>query len=126
MTSFTDAELEYLTSQRLGRLATVAPDNSPQNNPVSFRYNSELDTVDIGGFGMAASRKFRNLATNDRVAFVVDDIVSVQPWQVRCLEIRGTAEAVTGAPPLRPGMSDELIRIHPQRVISFGITKPAP
>jgi len=30
---FTDAELAYPASQRLGRLATVAPDGAPQNNP---------------------------------------------------------------------------------------------
>lgn len=126
MGSFTDAELAYLASQRLGRLATVAPDGGPQNNPVSFRYNAELDTIDIGGRDLGASRKFRNLRANNRVALVVDDIASVQPWRVRCLEIRGTAEALTDQEPPRPGMSPELIRIHPARVISFGLTEPAP
>jgi pyridoxamine 5'-phosphate oxidase family protein len=122
MTSFSEAELAYLASQRLGRLATVAPDGSPQNNPVSFRLNSELGTIDIGGRAMGASRKFRNLRTNDRVAFVVDDIASVTPWRVRCLEIRGTAEALTDQAPLMNGMSPELIRVHPDRMISFGLT----
>ena len=42
---------------------------------------------------MAASRKFRNVAENGRAAFVVDDIASLDPWRVRCLEIRGDAEA---------------------------------
>jgi pyridoxamine 5'-phosphate oxidase family protein len=126
MTSFSEAELTYLAGQRLGRLATVAPDGSPQNSPVSFQYNPEVGTIDIGGHGMGASRKFRNLSTNDRVAFVVDDIASVNPWRVRCVEIRGTAEALTDMPPPRPGMSAELIRIHPRRVISFGLTEPAP
>jgi pyridoxamine 5'-phosphate oxidase family protein len=115
-----------LATQRLGRLATIGPDGGPQNNPVSFQYNAEFDSIDIGGFGMGGSRKFRNLRTNDRVAFVVDDVASVDPWRVRCLEIRGTAEALTGQPAQRPGMSGELIRVHPQRVISFGITSPAP
>lgn len=126
MTSFTDAELAYLASQRLGRLATVAPDGSPQNNPVGFTYNADLGTIDIGGLRMGASRKFRNLRTNNRVAFVVDDIASVTPWRVRCVEIRGTAEALTDQPAARPGMSTELIRVHPERVISFGLTEPSP
>lgn len=124
MSSFTEAELAYLLSQPLARLATVAPDGSPQNNPVSFRYNGELDTIDIGGRAMGASRKFRNLRTNDRVALVIDDIASVDPWRVRCLEIRGTAAALTDQPPFRPGLSRELIRVTPIRILSFGLTAP--
>jgi pyridoxamine 5'-phosphate oxidase family protein len=126
MASFTDDELTYLAGQRLGRLATIDSNGSPQNSPVSFRYNPELGTIDIGGFNMGASRKFRNVRRNERVAFVVDDVVSVTPWRVRCVEIRGTAEALTGQPPQRSGMSEELIRVHPDRVISFGITEDAP
>jgi pyridoxamine 5'-phosphate oxidase family protein len=124
--AFTEAQVAYLTSQRLGRLATIAPDGSPQNNPVAFVYNADLGTVDIGGYTMGASRKFRNLRSNDQVAFVVDDIVSTSPWRVRCLEIRGTAEALTGQPALMPGMSPELIRIHPRRVIALGLDEPRP
>ena len=126
MASFDQAELDYLASQRLGRLATVDRTGAPQNNPVSFRYNAELDTIDIGGYSMGASRKFRNLAANDRVAFVVDDIASLDPWRVRCVEIRGTAEALTGQEPPMPGASEEIIRIHPERVLSFGIAEEAP
>jgi pyridoxamine 5'-phosphate oxidase family protein len=51
-------------------LATVDGDGAPQNNPVGFRYNAELGTIDIGGRDMGASRKFRNLARNPKVAFV--------------------------------------------------------
>lgn len=123
---FSEAELDYLAGQRLGRLATVAPDGSPQNSPVGFRYNAELGTIDIAGTRMGATRKFRNLKTNNRVAFVVDDIASWDPWRVRCVEVRGTAEALTGQSPWRPGLSSEIIRIHPVRVISFGITESAP
>ena len=44
---------------------------------------------------MTRSRKYRNVADNGlRVAFVVDDLRSRDPWRVRCLEIRGTAEVV--------------------------------
>ena len=116
---FTDAELAYLASQRLGRLATVDVDGAPQNNPVGFRYDAALGTIDIGGHALGASRKFRNVEANGRVAFVVDDIASVQPWRVRCVEIRGHAEALRDQEPLRPGMSREIISIHPERVISF-------
>jgi pyridoxamine 5'-phosphate oxidase family protein len=115
------AQIEYMLSQRLGRLATVRPDGAPQNNPVGFRYNEALGTIDIGGHNLGASQKFRNLAKEPRVSFVVDDIKSVQPWQVRMLEIRGTAEALRGVETYIPGGTPELIRITPIRVIAFGI-----
>ena len=76
----------------LGRLATIQPDGTPQNSPVGFTYNEELGTIDIAGYQMSKSQKFRNIARNHKVAFVVDDIPSRDPWRVRCLEIRGTAE----------------------------------
>jgi len=57
--SLSKAELAYLTSQRLGRLATMHPDGTLQVNPVGFRYNPRAGTIDIGGFNMASSRKFR-------------------------------------------------------------------
>ena len=59
--TFTDAETAYLASQRLGRLATIGPDGSPQVKPVGFRYNPGLGTIDVTGFNMAASHKFRNV-----------------------------------------------------------------
>jgi pyridoxamine 5'-phosphate oxidase family protein len=124
MMQFSEAELAYLATQRLGRLATVDPGGAPQNNPVGFRFNAELGTIDIGGRAMGASRKFRNLASNPQVAFVVDDIASYQPWRVRCVEIRGRAEALTGQAPAFPGMSGEIIRIHPDRILSFGLDAP--
>jgi pyridoxamine 5'-phosphate oxidase family protein len=113
--SFTQDELDYLAEQRLGRLATQQQDGTLQVNPVGFSYNKELGTIDIGGFNMARSRKYRNVAANGRAAFVVDDIVSVNPWRVRCLEIRGTAEVVEDP--------DPLIRLTPSHLISFGLDK---
>jgi len=91
---FTDGELAYLATQRLGRLATLQPNGSLQNSPVGFCYNARLETIDIGGRDMEASQKFRNVEGNGQVALVVDDIASVNPWRVRCLEIRGSAEAL--------------------------------
>ena len=118
---FTDGELAYLRSQRLGRLATVAPDGTLQNNPVGFSVDEQAGVINIGGRNMGASRKFGNVASNEQVAFVVDDIASVNPWVVRCLEVRGTAEALTGQTPSSPYMSPEVIRIHPKRIISWGM-----
>jgi pyridoxamine 5'-phosphate oxidase family protein len=118
---FTDGELAYLRSQRLGRLATLAPDGTLQNSPVGFQVDEAAGVIDVGGRDMGNSRKFRNVAANGQVALVVDDIASVNPWVVRCLEIRGTAEALTDQTPYSPYMSPELIRIHPKRIISWGL-----
>jgi pyridoxamine 5'-phosphate oxidase family protein len=124
--SFTEAELAYLDGQILGRLATVDAHGAPQNNPVSFVYNPEHGTIDIGGHRMGRTRKFANVGRNPAVAFVIDDLLSLDPWNVRCLEIRGHAEALADQPPPRPGFSNEIIRIHPRRIFSFGIDPAVP
>lgn len=121
MTTFTEREVEYLRGQRLGRLATVRPDGTVQNNPVGFGYNADLGTLDIAGRNMAASHKFRNVAAGSKVAFVVDDIASLDPWTVRCLEIRGDAEALTEPADSAAPFPGPIIRVHPRRVVSFGV-----
>src|SRR5262245_7352957 len=96
---FNDGELTYLRSQRLG---TLAPDGTLQNNPVGFSVDEEAGVINIGGRNLGATRKFHNVAANGEVAFVVDDIASVDPWVVRCIEVRGSAEALTGQIPASP------------------------
>jgi pyridoxamine 5'-phosphate oxidase family protein len=124
--TFSEIELGYLGGQRLGRLATRRPDGTLQNNPVGFRYNAGTGTIDVTGHGMAGSRKFRNVAATGEVAFVVDDLLSVQPWRVRCLEVRGRAEALVAPADSAYGTAAPIIRIHPRRVISFGLDEPKP
>ena len=128
--AFTNAELEYLAGQPLGRVATAQQNGTLQVSPVGYRYNSHTETIDIAGHGMARSRKFRNIADNGRVAFVVDDLASVQPWRPRFLEIRGHAHAIAepadsayGAD-TPTGFDGAIIRIYPQRIISFGLNNP--
>jgi pyridoxamine 5'-phosphate oxidase family protein len=119
--SFTEAQRHYLQSQRLGRLATVSPGGIVQNNPMSFRVRAD-DAIVLGGYRMGQTKKFRNVAAGStKVAFVVDDIVSTDPWQVRCLEIRGTAEALQGQPAPIKGMTNDVLVIHPDRILAFGI-----
>ncbi len=121
MSVFTATELDYLRGQLLGRLSTLGPDGAPQTRPVGFGYNPELDTIDIGGHNMAASRKYRNVQLDPRVSFVIDDLASTDPWRPRGLEIRGRAEALAAAGALREGFTAELIRIHPVRVLGWGL-----
>jgi pyridoxamine 5'-phosphate oxidase family protein len=90
--------------------------------PTSFHYNRDLGTIDIGGFHVATTKKFRDVKANPWAALVVDDLESIDPWKPRMLEIRGRAEAVeAGGSDLGPGFGDALIRIHPQKVNSHGI-----
>ncbi|HEV3293000.1 MAG TPA: PPOX class F420-dependent oxidoreductase, partial [Streptosporangiaceae bacterium] len=81
--TFTYAETAYLASQRLGRLATIQADGSPQVKPVGFHCNPGPGTIDVTGFSMAASQKLRNVRRNGQAALVVDDIASADPWRVR-------------------------------------------
>jgi pyridoxamine 5'-phosphate oxidase family protein len=122
MSHFTPAEIAYLQSQRLGRLATVGPDGQPHVVPVGFRYNPELDTIDIGGHDFAKRKKYRDVQGNPRVAFVVDDLASISPWRPRMIEIRGVAEVVAaGGEQVIPGFDREMFRLRPHRIVSLGI-----
>jgi pyridoxamine 5'-phosphate oxidase family protein len=124
MSVFTDGEVGYLREQRLGRIATVGPDGQPHVVPVGFRHNPELDTIDVGGLNLAASKKYRDVARNPLVAFVVDDVQP--PWRPRGVEVRGRAEALAvGGTEVHPDFADALIRIHPSRVIGWGIETDA-
>jgi len=114
MSVFTEVELEYLTGGRqLGRIATVGPDGTPHVVPVGWIYNAASDTIDIGGRELEQSKKFRDVARTGRAAIVIDDLASVDPWRPRAVEVRGRAQAIALPTPL--------IRIHPERIISWGL-----
>jgi len=120
MSVFTDAEIEYLGSQRLGRLATVGEDGTPHVVPVAFRYNSEADTIDIGGHDFAARKKFRDVRRAGVAALVVDDVLP--PWQPRAVEVRGAAITLdTGGKAINERFDDPIIRITPRRIVSWGL-----
>jgi pyridoxamine 5'-phosphate oxidase family protein len=121
MSKFTDIELEYLKTQRLGRLATINKHGDPQIAPVTFLYNADLETIDIGGLNNGESQKFRNVARNGLASFVVDDVLP--PFQPRGIEIRGHAEAFPdGGKSISPNFSPALIRLTPGRIISWNLT----
>jgi pyridoxamine 5'-phosphate oxidase family protein len=122
MTTLTTAQIEYLATQRLGRLATTGADRKPHVVPTSFHYNAELGTLDIGGRRVASTKKYRDVQANAWAAFVVDDLASTDPWTPRMLEIRGRAEAIaTGGADLGPGFGDGFIRLYPEKVNTYGI-----
>jgi pyridoxamine 5'-phosphate oxidase family protein len=123
MSVFTPKEIEYLQSQRLGRLATINPQGKPQIAPVGFHYISELDVIDVGGRFMSKSKKFRNVLKNPNVSIVVDDVLP--PWRPRGVEIRGTAQTLpTGGKALfgpQYDADDAMIRITPVQIIGWGL-----
>ncbi len=132
MSTFTDAEVEYLKSQPLGRLATVGPDDRPHVTPVGVFYDPETETIVIGGYAdtdMAASKKFRDARRRPDVAFVVDDLATVDPWSPRFIEIRGRAETHTeGGEEVGERIGADImpfdpayIRIRPRRILASGI-----
>ena len=119
---FTETEVAYLNEQRLGRLATVGADGEPHVVPVGFRFDEASGTIAIGGHNVAASKKVRDIRVNPKVAFVVDDLPSVDPWQVRGIEVRGTAELVdSGGEQVGPGFDAALLRITPRRIVAWGL-----
>jgi pyridoxamine 5'-phosphate oxidase family protein len=124
---FTAAELAYLDEQPLGRLATIGPDGAPQVRPVGFRVDPEAGHIDIPGRDNPGTQKWRNVARDGRVAFVVDDVIA-DPWQPRALEIRGTAEVLPDVLPESsfPGVKPGVIRIHPTRILAYGLEQGVP
>ena len=120
MSKFTPEEIAYLQSQRLGRLATVSEKGEPHVVPVSFRYNPEQDSIDIGGHNIVSTKKYRDAVRYGRVAFVVDDVLP--PWKPRMIEVRGTVEGLPeGGKEIMEAFSPEILRITPTRIISFGL-----
>lgn len=120
MSNFTLQEIAYLQSQRLGRLATVDKQGDLHVVPVSFRYNPEQDSIDIGGHNIVPTKKYRDALRHGRVAFVVDDVQP--PWKPRMIEVRGTVEGLSeGGKVIVESFSPEILRITPTRIISFGL-----
>jgi pyridoxamine 5'-phosphate oxidase family protein len=107
MSAFTPPEIAYLTSQGLARLATVGPDGQPHVVPVTFAFNAEEDTIDVGGVDFGNTKKWRD------------------PRRARALEVRGRAEAHdtggNGINPRFPNFAGEFLRIRPTRIVSWGL-----
>ncbi|WP_273733801.1 PPOX class F420-dependent oxidoreductase [Mycolicibacterium septicum] len=119
--TFTAAELTYLREQPIGRLSTVGRDGDPQIRPVGVHLSPGGSGIDIVGHALASTQKWRNVLRNPQVAFIVDTVLSVRPPDARGIEIRGTATALSGAGTTDGGLSGDIIRIAPRRIISWGL-----
>ncbi|MDV7242592.1 MULTISPECIES: PPOX class F420-dependent oxidoreductase [Rhodococcus] len=91
--SFTDQEVAYLRSQPVARFSTVCPDGQPDVVPLAFEFDGTYFWIGGSGRAVTRTRKFRNLrAGNVKVALVVDDLESIEPFIARCIRVYGIAE----------------------------------
>jgi pyridoxamine 5'-phosphate oxidase family protein len=128
MSVFTPEEIEYLQENKLGRLATTNAECQPHMIPVTYFLNEDEDTIDVGGLNFGASKKWRDVEGNPKVAFLVDDVIG-PPRRARAIEIRGNAELhETGGEminPRFPNFAPQFIRILPTRIVSWGLAQDA-
>jgi pyridoxamine 5'-phosphate oxidase family protein len=111
--AFSELEAEYLAENLIGRLATSSASGTPHVVPVTYRFDGE--TITFGGWNLTKSLKFRNLTANNKVAIVVDDLISTNPWRVRGVEIRGRAE------PEKLPNGVTIVRVIPLNIRSWGL-----
>jgi pyridoxamine 5'-phosphate oxidase family protein len=117
---FSEKEIAYLKSQRLGRIATVSASGQPDVAPVGYTFDGSRFLV--GGIDLKRTFKYRNAKATGRAALVIDDFPSVDPPSPRGIKIHGktritVAEGYLGAA--------EYIELVPDRYWSWGIDGPA-
>jgi pyridoxamine 5'-phosphate oxidase family protein len=101
MALFSDSELEFLRSQRIGRFATVGPSGWPHVAPVMYAIDdSGALEFDVDGV------KLRNLSAEPRTAMVVDAM-----GPKRGVAIQGVARLI----------APERARLEPLRKFSWGL-----
>lgn len=128
-TLFSQNEIKYLKSQRLARIATAAISNEgyiqPDVAPVGFDFDG--DYFYVGGMNILKSTKYKNVLKNNKVAIVIDDLKSVDPWDPRGIKVYGTADVVTrqgGYMDSTGHANPSYIRISPKKKWSWGIDEP--
>ena len=131
-TFFSQKEIEYLKSQRLARIATASVSSKEEEGsiqpdvvPVGFDFDGEYFYV--GGMNILKSTKYKNVLKNNKVAIIIDDLKSVDPWDPRGIRIYGIADVVTrqGGYMESTGHSNpQYIRISPKKKWSWGIEEP--
>jgi pyridoxamine 5'-phosphate oxidase family protein len=128
---FSQKEIEYLNSQRLARIATAAvsthEERSVQPDVVPVGFDFDGDYFYVGGMNILKSIKYKNILKNDRVAIVIDDLKTVNPWDPRGIKIYGIADVTTrqnGYMENTDHPNPQYIRISPKRKWSWGIEEP--
>lgn len=90
--TFTPKEIAFLSSQPLARLATVDTQGQPDVVPVAFEFDGTDFWVGGNGTEVLSTRKFRNIASDNRdVALVMDELTSLDPFVARGIRVYGHA-----------------------------------
>jgi pyridoxamine 5'-phosphate oxidase family protein len=120
---FSEAETDYLKTQRLARIATASSKGVPEVSPVGFEFDGKYFWV--GSHSQDIFHKTRRYANitggNGRVSIVIDDLASVDPWTPRAIKVSGTAEVMQHKGIFGEG---KYIRITPKVTASWGIEPP--
>jgi pyridoxamine 5'-phosphate oxidase family protein len=133
---FSEKEIEYMKSQRIARIATISVSSykeegekygsiQPDVVPVGFHFDGNYFYV--GGINVLKSTKYKNVLKNNKVALVIDDLKTVDPWDPRGMRIYGTADIVTrqaGYMDMTDHPNPQYIRITPEKKWSWGIEEP--
>jgi pyridoxamine 5'-phosphate oxidase family protein len=91
--SFTDDESTYLRSQPIARVATLGADGQPDVVPLAFEFDGTFFWIGGSGPAVANTRKIRNIRAGRRkIALVIDDLVSFDPFIARSIRIYGLAD----------------------------------
>lgn len=123
-------ESHYLKSQRLARIATVGSSEEKgaiQPDVVAVGFDFDGEYFYVGGMNLVKSTKYKNVQKNNKVAIIIDNLKTADPWDPRGVRIYGTADIVTrqGGYMDRTGHSDDqYIRITPYKKWSWGIEEP--
>jgi pyridoxamine 5'-phosphate oxidase family protein len=95
--------------------------NKPDVVPVGFDFDGEYFYV--GGMNILKSIKYKNVLKNSKVAPVIDDLKSVDPWDPRGMRIYETTDIVTRQGGYMEGTGHDnphYIRITPQKEMELG------
>jgi pyridoxamine 5'-phosphate oxidase family protein len=121
---FSEAETNYLKSQRLARIASASSKGVPEVSPVGFEFDGKFFWVGSHSQEIfTRTRRYRNITGgNRRVSIVIDDLVSVTPWRPRGIKVSGTAEVLQHDGIFGPG---KYFRVKPKVTVSWGIEPPS-
>jgi len=120
---FSEAERNFLKSQRLARIATASAKAIPEVSPVGFEFDGAYFWIGSHSQDIFhTTRRYRNIAAgNPNVSLVVDDLASVEPWRPRGIKVSGTAEVMQHKGIFGQG---KYFRITPRVSVSWGIEPP--
>ena len=111
--AFTEDEVGFLRSHGVAHFATVGAEEQPDVVPVAYEFDGAYFWVGGTGESVLSTRKVQNVrAGRRRVALVVDDLPTLDPFVARGVRVYGLADGpVERVGMVGPGL---FLRITPQ------------